>query len=205
MSPLDSFQSASPRAQPSITAPIAIPDAMDEPRFWTLIDTARGSDDPTARSATPSNLKRALEELDDAELAAFQARFSAVLVSLNSWEIWDAGSALAQDMSDDSFHYFRSWLIGKGRAAVAQAVLDPDGLTPYLRRSDAIEDGFDNESLEYVAIDELQTRTDEDTANDFLGRVAAETDSDPVGEPGDELSIAARFPRLTAWAVRFGG
>jgi hypothetical protein len=35
-------------------------------------------------------------------------------------------------MSDDSFEYFRSWVIGKGAEAVAQALTDPDGLVDFL-------------------------------------------------------------------------
>jgi len=35
-------------------------------------------------------------------------------------------------MSDDSFHYFRSWILGKGRNLFEVAIKDPNELGPFV-------------------------------------------------------------------------
>ena len=93
-------------------------------------------------------------------------------------------------MSDDSFHYFRSWILGKGRDAFEVAMRDPDELGPFVDNNEV-----DNELLEYVAVNVLEQRGVEEDPRDRCGRGA---DDPPTGEPFEEGTVAAAFPKLAA-------
>lgn len=165
---------------------------MERDAFYALIDKARpAAATDEAPGATPEALEEALKGLSDAEVAAFALRFEAELVRLNEWRVWGAGYMIAGGMGDDSFHYFRSWLVGKGEAAVERALSDPDGLGPFVTDPEET----DNELLEYVAIEVLETREVEDPRE-------GTADDEPRGQPFDEETVVAAYPRL---AARFSG
>lgn len=180
---------------------------MDAAVFWDLIERSRpaaakgllgllSKKDPDPRkraSASPDLLRILLNSLPDGDVAEFARFFNGELVRLNRWEIWGAGYVISGGMGDDSFHYFRSWLIGKGKAAVEQALSDPDGLGSFVDDPEV-----DNELLEYVALEVLEGRGLEGDL-----RVASDGDADgtPAGEPFDEDTVDQSFPRL---AKQFG-
>jgi hypothetical protein len=161
--------------------------------FYDIIDAARGRPlSPLAPSADPDRLARELEKLDDGDLLTFGVAFNAELFRLNRWPIWDAGYVAAGGMSDDSFHYFRSWLIGKGRTAVDQVLSDPDGLVDFLDDAE-----LDNELLEYVAIELLEERGVGPDPRDSSDESA---DGEPAGEKTEDAdALDAAWPRLAAW------
>ena len=179
---------------------ISIPSPMPTSQFWSIISAARGTSNPTAPSATPSALKRQLEALSDAKIAAFSIRYDETMIRLNRWTIWDAGYAAAQGMGDDDFDYFRAWLIGKGEKVAQQAEADPDELVRYFTPIDASKDDFDNESLDYVADDILSKRFGQAADDSFDDKTATKLDDDPPGKETNEKTIDARYPLLTAWA-----
>ena len=164
---------------------------MDDATFWGLIDRARdGEVGPQAPSADSERLRAVLEGEEDAAVAAFAARFEEELVRLNRWSVWGAGYVVYGGMSDDSFHYFRAWLIGKGRAAVERALADPDGLGEFVEDPQEV----DNEWLEYVAGEVMEARGGEDPRDGFEGR----SDDEPVGERFEEETVYGKYPRLAA-------
>jgi Protein of unknown function (DUF4240) len=163
---------------------------MDKSEFYSLIESARESSDPQTPSADPEALRDVLAELGDDVIAEFGAEFTRELIRLNRWSIWAAGHVIAGGMGDDSFHYFRSWLIGKGSDAVEQAIADPDGLGIYVDN-----DEVDNELLEYVAVELLEERGVEDDPRDV---VEASADDDPTGDPFDEATVEKDFPNLAS-------
>jgi hypothetical protein len=187
---------------PVRSSPIRVPAAMSTSRFWKVIEHARGTTDPTARSASPAAVREQLDKLSDRDVAAFAVRYDDVMEQLNQWNVWDAGYAAAQGMGDDDFDYFRAWLIGKGQVVVSQALSDPDGLVRYLTPADESKDGFDNEDLDYVT-DEVLVKTHPQSAVDaFDEKTASAIDNDPPGKETDEKTIDARFPLLAAWGKK---
>ena len=112
------------------------------------------------------------------------------LCDLNQWRLWAAGYVIACGMSDDSFHYFRSWILGKGRDVFEVAMKDPDELGPYVDDNDV-----DNELLEYAAVKVLEGRAIEEDPRDRSERRA---DGQPAGEPFEESTVAATCPKLAA-------
>ena len=168
---------------------------MDDATFWAIVDRAWGSTGPSPEvpSADPEQLREILEGEPDDTVSAFGLRFYEEVARLNHWSIWGAGYVVNGGMGDDSFHYFRSWLIGKGRAAVEQALVDPDGLGPYVLDAEEI----DNELLEYVPVEICEARG----LDDPRGSYAADADADARGVPFDEETVCGDYPKL---AARFG-
>jgi hypothetical protein len=161
---------------------------MDRSEFFSLIESARESSDPLDPSVEPDALRDVLNELTDDDIREFADEFTRQLVRLNRWSIWGAGYVIAGGMGDDSFHYFRSWLIGKGSDAVEQALSDPDGLGLYVDNHEV-----DNELLEYVATELLEER-----GVDSSDAIDDDPDDDPAGDPFDEDTVAESYPNLAS-------
>ena len=171
---------------------------MNESKFWELIDQARGGGGkpPSAPSADPGALQRELAKLPESELIAFGHMYGDLLCRLNKWSVWGAGYVLSGGMGDDSFHYFRSWLIGKGKLAVEIALANPDDLGPFA----GSEDEFDNELLEYAALEVAEAAGWEPPLESFEG----DPDGEPSGEAWDEDEVGDHFPKLVQVSKRLG-
>jgi hypothetical protein len=160
---------------------------MDDATFWALIDEAR---DGLAPSANPDSMQRVLKKHDDATVIAFGRRFYEKVCELNSWRLCGAGYIIAGGMSDDSFHYFRSWIVGKGEHVFDVALQDPDSLGPH------VDDcNVDNEGLEYAAQKVLKARGN---ATDPRDEAIGHADAEPSGEPlsDDDEALAQAYPKL---------
>jgi hypothetical protein len=164
---------------------MATPKISDD-RFWSLIDKARTGSEA---SAAPKRLAEVLNPLVNQEISAFGHMFTEKLCDLNQWRLWAAGYIIAGGMSDDSFHYFRSWIIGKGRAVFETAMKDPDAIGPWIDDREV-----DNELLEYVAVEILQERGGKDS-RELSDR---SPDAMPSGEPFEEETVAKICPQLAA-------
>lgn len=173
---------------------------MDGDAFWTLVDASRADLDRTDPEAAVGHQLDALRELlaplPDAELLAFQQRLHDSTARANDWRLWAAGYLAAGGMSDDSFDYFRLWLVLQGRTAFELLLDVPDALAELAWDDDGA--AFDAaEELSYLVAGLLEDRGSD--PGDAL--VAATATGDPDGRPfqerDDDWFIAA-FPRL--WA-----
>jgi hypothetical protein len=159
---------------------------MTEERFWGLVEQARDGDS----SASPDQMAEILTPLSDEDVSDFGALFYSKVCDLNQWRLWGAGYVIAGGMSDDSFHYFRSWIVGKGRSVFEIALNNPDGLGSFVDDPDV-----NNELLEYVAVEILEPRGKQEDPRD---RSVRRADGQPTGEPFDEETVGDDFPRLTS-------
>ena len=165
---------------------------MTEDRFWKFLAEAR-SGDPA--SATPKRLTAVLSSLSNEEVTEFGAHFYDKVCDLNDWKLWGAGYVIAGGMSDDSFHYFRTWIVGKGEEVFRIALENPDDLGPYVDNPEV-----ENELLEYVTIHTLERRGSKTDPRDLSGRNA---DANPSGEPFEE-ETGRRFISEARGSVRLG-
>jgi hypothetical protein len=156
--------------------------------FWTIINQARHGTEFKTPSATPEKLAVVLKGLPTEKVLEFGREYTRKLIALNQWDLWAAGYVIAGGMSDDSFHYFRSWIIGKGETCYNTALSDPGSLGPYVDDPDV-----DNELLEYVAVEVLESRGIKDDPRDD---VEGSADDEPVGTPFDEDTVEQKFPKL---------
>jgi len=160
---------------------------MTEEQFWNLIDQAR---EGSSVSASPLRLHEHLSRLSDDDVLGFGHMFYEKLCDLNQWRLWAAGYVIAGGMCDDSFHYFRSWILGKGRDVFEVAMKAPDELGQFVDSNEV-----DNELLEYAAVNVLEQRAIEEDPRDRSNRRA---DDQPAGEPFEEDIVAATVPKLSA-------
>jgi hypothetical protein len=158
--------------------------------FWDLIAKGRGTSNPKAPSVEPEAMRPVLEALNNKQVASFVDEFYRKLCELNDWRLWGAGYVIADGMGDDAFHYFRSWIIGKGETVFEIAKSDPDSLGPYIDDPEV-----DNELLEYVGLEVLEARGVEDDPRDASG---LDADDEPAGEPFDEDTVEESFPKLAS-------
>lgn len=167
---------------------------MSQQEFWELIERSRADNDKD-----PEAQAGALEELlvgrSSEELQAFDRTYREQLARAYTWDLWGAGYLLEGGMGDDSFDYFRDWLIGRGRSVFERVLADPDELAEVA----SFEEEMEAESLRY-AVQQAHERThgaelpwDETTPSSSPGEPAGEEwDEDDEGE------LQRRLPRIAA-------
>lgn len=155
-------------------------------QFWQIIEDARGN----AAKVTAALLLVPAEEIE-----AFANLYGEQMNRLHHWDIWGAAFVLNDGCSDDCFHYFKAFVIGKGRKFFEQAVLAPDELAPLITSKD-LKNGCDNEALNYAAAEAY-----EQIANaDLVTEVESLEGTEPAGETWEEDEVYDRFPKLAARA-----
>lgn len=102
--------------------------------FWKVMDTgvrggsALGDQAPVTKRQFLNVVRKSLEFAARAEAKAFGTSMGAALVKANTWKLWGAAYILNGGCSEDSFLYFRLWLIAQGRDVFTKAVADPESL-----------------------------------------------------------------------------
>ncbi|MFJ9247154.1 DUF4240 domain-containing protein [Streptomyces sp. NPDC101776] len=184
---------------------------MDDDTFWTLIENCRTrTPDPDERVAW---LCGELARGPEPETVGFQICLDRALTPTNTWDLWAAADRIMGWNSDDSFFYFRLWLVGLGREAFERVARDPDALAelPDVRRlvgrhqSDWDEEEWLVwEELDYVAgqaFVQVTGRTEEDFYEVVEARGGEDPESaDPAGErwdASDDEQAKRRIPRLS--------
>lgn len=173
---------------------------MDLSEFWDLVETAREeSDDPADGFAVAEALTRALADAQPETIEAFDVALGGLLAESYRTDLWAAAYLVNGGASDDSFDYFRGWLVTQGRDAFEAVVADPDSLADLapVRAAMADGEGLECEDLLSVAWDAYEEATGEelpDTGRAALPQLETMWDFDDEGE------MRARLPRLAALA-----
>lgn len=169
---------------------------MDRTQYWELIEQARdavpdGDCDEKADAFVTALAEHGADEIADAWL-----RHRELMHDAYSWDVWGAISLLLGGCSDDSFDYFRSWLILQGREAFDAVIDDPDSLVDLVPDGELDENAYECEELEgapFVAYEEV---TGEQMP---LHRdIPDEPDLGEEFDFDDDEEMKRRYPRL--WA-----
>jgi hypothetical protein len=158
---------------------------MDDEEFWALVEAARDASNDNVDDR-PGALEQLLMSRAPDEVQDFQDCYDEVLRRANRWNLWGAAYLMNGGCSDDTFRYFRDWLISEGRHVFEAALADPDTLADLPRM-----DGFELEDYGYVASDVYQ----QITGNDLEPAIFDES-PDPEGEEWGEDELPTMFPRL---------
>jgi hypothetical protein len=166
---------------------------VEHARFWSLIDDARA-----ATGRTSAMLARALAKLPPAEIMQFDAWFSAYYSATRREDLWCAVYAIRGGCGDDSFDYFRAWLVSRGEAALLAAVRDPESLADLIGGDDPRD-----ESMLGAARDAYREVTGEDLPEHAIrpqipDRDTWPTDRIPPRTKWTDDLYAAHFPKLFA-------
>jgi hypothetical protein len=99
---------------------------MTRDEFWGIIEEARHS---VGRSSDmPEWLEDKLSRLAESEIVDFRHHLDECRDRAYDARLWLAAVVLLRGCGDDSFDYFRGWLIAQGRKVFEAALVDPDSL-----------------------------------------------------------------------------
>ncbi|MCG6493243.1 DUF4240 domain-containing protein [Kitasatospora sp. A2-31] len=165
---------------------------MDETDFWQIIDDTRedAEGDPDEQA---DRLVERLVQLTPDDVIDFARLFEARFQRAYRTDLWGAAYLLLGGASDDSFDYFRCWLIGQGRDVFEGGLHEPDDLADLLPEFDEEEDG-EAEDLGYAA-DEAYEQLTGLPLPEVGGRQPARP-AGPVLDFDDPAAMAKRFPKL---------
>jgi Protein of unknown function (DUF4240) len=170
---------------------------MDETEFWEIIDRTRQASGGDPEEHADLLVER-LTQLDPDSVLDFARHFETRFARACRWDLWGAADIMLGGADDESFDYFRCWLIGQGRQVFEGALHAPDELALLVGEFDPETDG-DAEDLGYAADEAYEQLT-----GVRLPDLELPQPQTPEGEPvdlDDERAMAARFPQL--WS-RFG-
>jgi len=138
--------------------------AMCEGQFWRIVDgvCAKAGRNLNLRVAL---LRSELEQMIPDQIIAFALQYHILHCRAYTGKLWAAIELLAGNLSDDSFYYFRDWLISEGSRPFDQAVAFPDSLYRW-----QVRDGWQLESFRYVAFDVFQEMTGRNFDHEILAR-----------------------------------
>ncbi len=128
---------------------------MDEDIFWAIVE--RSLQNSTSSNGQLAYLTSELEALSPSDIVAFQKRMNILFNDINTSKLWSVAFSIKNGCSDDSFDYFKSWVISKGKDIYYVAKNNPDRLadTTYAEYCEF-------EIFGYVAIDAFEKKTGED-------------------------------------------
>jgi hypothetical protein len=181
-----------PKAAPPETSRTTAPVRTEDSAFWSLVDGTRaaaGKD--TGRQS--ELLRERLEQLSPRQIVAFERTRHSLDRRAYTWSLWGAALVIEDGCSDDCFRDFRAYVISLGRGAYERALRNPDSLASVVQDAES----GDWENADDVAPDAYSSVT----GNDFPFEVS-NLSGRPAGEPINEASLRARYPRL---AARFRG
>ena len=171
----------------------------DDTLFWKVVDSTIGLEQYPDRQLAA--LHSALSKLSLQQIVQFEESFDAAMKRSYSWDLWGADYVVHGGASDDSFEYFRCWLISKGKRVFERVLADPDSLAEFLAPD--VRGILEFESFAYVARKTWGEKTGKPGTEMPNAAPMLYTDRQPTGVPFDEVSasLAKRYPKL--WK-RFG-
>jgi predicted DNA-binding WGR domain protein len=187
-------------ARPGVTEkrPVQKQDLDERGIFWRLIELSRKG---TAGDVyiQLDNLRQRLMRLPEEGLRRFDRIFWELMDQSYHADLWGAAYLIKGGCSDDSFDYFRAWLIMQGERTFTEALRDPDSLAPAARRG--LENGseFEFEDILGIAAEVYEAKTgrsdfyQDQPAHraDLVGDLDAWSDVDSTAENTRRL-----YPRL---------
>ena len=174
--------------------------AEKEPWFWQIIAETISKDG--AKPKQLNAMRRALRKLSERDVMIFYCIFDLVMARSYTWKLWGAAYVAMGGCGDDSFDYFRTWLVSRGKSFFETILGDPDSLAILLPAEFRKQLQF--EGLGYVALEVWAEKTGKGSGEmlRYLN-TGAHLQSQPSGEPFSEepSQLAECYPNL--WA-RYG-
>jgi predicted DNA-binding WGR domain protein len=187
-------------AQPGVTVKKPIEKQVLDERgiFWRLIELSKKGIEGDLYVQL-DNLRQRLMKLSEEELRGFDRVFWELMNESYHADLWGAAYVIKGGCSDDSFDYFRAWLIMQGKQTFTEALRNPDSLATRARRDREIDSEFEFEDVLSIAgaVYEAKTGRSDFYQNQpahqvsLVGDLDAWSDVDTTGENTRRL-----YPRL---------
>ena len=131
---------------------------MDQTQFWQLIEqTKRDSQGDGQRQV--QLVEEALQRLSLEGIETFERIYQAYLGRSYRKRLWQAINAatwsVVEFVSDDSFHYFRAWLISRGEGIFREVMQYPERVSEFVNP----QGEWTLEDLNYAAQKVYQQKT----------------------------------------------
>lgn len=127
---------------------------LDENIFWEIIDKSLKS--TKSQEEQENFLVAEIKKLTPKEIVGFRLRTDKLLYDTYNSAMWCAGYIMNGGCSDDSFEYFRCWVISRGKDAYNNAKLNPDSLINVAKGDIGL---YEFESFWYVALKAFEYNT----------------------------------------------
>lgn len=163
--------------------------AMDQSKFWSIIEhTKQVSQGEQDRQIDA--LKKELYLLPENELIEFTYIYYEQKDGAYHWDLCAAVKIINGFCSDDTFDYFRDWLIAQGQEAYVGALEDPETLMGI-----AIPYNTEFEAFRYVMSDVYREKYDKD----ILSYEEKTLHTEMMGEPWEKGTLNEKYPKLYKW------
>lgn len=156
---------------------------MTTPEFWKIIEKSKrgvASSDEQAEQ-----LEALLTKLPSDEILSFERIFTEFRYAAYRWDLWGVAYLLCGGCGDDSFDYFRAWLIGRGQKFYEDALKDPESIARKVTENDYPEAEF----LLYAASKAFEKQTGRE-----MPFSSVEHPQEPVGKKWTEEELPRLFP-----------
>ena len=137
-------------------------DSINTDQFWQIIDNAvkLSNDDDLLKEEI---ITKELTKLSLSEITEFEFAFRKCVIDADHFKVMAAMKIIEGGVTDDSYLYFRCWLIGQGKTIFEETLKDPDYLTSFVKDDKLHE--FEN--LMYVATKAYEAKTGKEEGDDF--------------------------------------
>jgi len=177
---------------------------MDKQEFWRLINDSREKSEGD-QELQEQLLIDGLKAHTPDQIVEFESILREYLIEADDFKIIAAQKIIEGSVSDDSYLYFRCWLIVQGDTVFLNALDDPDTLADVIEELySEFDEVLEFEELLYVATTAFEQRTgrEEDEDDTFPRAVAStrglEYDFNVVtkGKDWTEEQLPMMFPKL---------
>jgi hypothetical protein len=138
---------------------------MDQSQFWCIIEQAKGEAHGDLE-AQVRLVENCLQTLSLGDIATFEQIYLAYHDRSCNKLLWEALNAFIGFVSDDSFHYFRSWLISRGEGIFCEVMRHPARVSEFVDPRGR----WTLENLNYAAHKVYERRTNWDLWEVLRGR-----------------------------------
>ena len=155
--------------------------------FWEIIEQAKtlAADDIEQR---PAALQQILMGQTAEQIQRFEQIYREKLLEAYRWELWGAAYVIQGGCSDDSFDYFRDFLISEGRQVFETALKSPDDLAHI-----ELPDDVELEDFRYAIDDAYEAVTGQ-----ALPANTVTFPAEPAGQAWTEEQLDTLYPQLCA-------
>ena len=129
-----------------------------------------------------------LGRLKPAEIIEFDKHFTKCLDDSYRWDLWAVAYIIHGGCSDDSFDYFRCWLIGQGRAYYEAAMETPEKAADNAQPGEPAQ----CEDLLYAAASAYEAAT----GHDEMPHRRRERPAEPAGKQWEQDQVGQLYPEL---------
>jgi len=111
---------------------------MTKELFWKIIDEANAETDPNDQEKMLKSIADKLSKLTAKEIASWKNIQTYYIKLADRVDLQQAAVQNNIYLSDDSFYYFRAWLLSKGKDTFAQVLRDPSKLSRFIEDPGAV-------------------------------------------------------------------